>query len=88
MANEIRVETSFGTLVACIGGDEEFPEILVFLQNNYGNELMVCAITDQSIAGVEDVLRVAVYGDTRADDYTQRIVLKREDILAPNAMWQ
>lgn len=88
MASEISVATSFGTLVACTGGDKEFPEILVFLRSNDGNELMICAVTDQSISGVEDALRVAVYGDTRAEDYTQRIALNREDILDENAMWQ
>jgi len=31
--NEIAVETSFGTLV---GGDSEYPEILVFLRNDNG----------------------------------------------------
>lgn len=85
--NEISVKTSFGDLVACVGGDDEFPEILVFLRNQDGNELSVAVVTDNSIGGIEDVLRVAVYGDPREEDMTNRIVLTRDALNDPNAMW-
>lgn len=61
---EIAVKTTFGDLVACEGGDVEFPEILIFLRNSDGQELMLCAITDQSIAGVEELLE-SLYMETR-----------------------
>lgn len=86
--NEVTVKTSFGTLVAQIGSDTEFPEVLVFLRKESGPELMLAAITDQSISGVEDVLRIAVYGNVAAEDYTNRFVLTKEDINSPTAMWQ
>ncbi len=86
--NEIAVKTSFGTLVAQLGSDSEYPEILVFLRNDNGQELMLSAVTDQSVSGLEDTLRIAVYGDTRMDDYNKKITLRRDDINAPNAMWQ
>ena len=37
---EIIMKTTFGDLVACEGGDVEFPEILVFLRNKDGHELI------------------------------------------------
>lgn len=85
---EITVKTSFGTLVACAGGDDQFPEILVFLRNENGNELMLCAVTDQSISGVEDVLRIAVYGDTKSEDYNQKVTIAREDVTDKDAWWE
>ena len=85
---EIIVKTTFGNLVACKGGDVEFPEILVFLRNGEGHELMLCAITDQSVAGIEDTLRIAVYGNPKVEDYTERMVLTRDDMAEDTAFWQ
>jgi len=84
---EISVATSIGTLVAQVGGDDEYPEILVSLRNGQGHELMLCAVSDLSVSGDEDVLRVAVYGDARLEDYTDRFVFRREDVNATDALW-
>lgn len=86
--NEISVKTSFGALVAIVGGDDEFPEILVYLRKENGSELMLAAISDLSISGDEDAMRIAVYGETRDDDYSQRFLVPRGDIDSPEAMWQ
>ncbi len=89
---EITVETSFGTLVATVGGDEEYPEILVYLrrkkEDTRNGELMLCAVTDNSVSEDEDVLRIAVYGDPQAEDYTERFVFTHEEVEDPKAMWQ
>lgn len=84
----VEVKTSFGTLVAQIGCDTEFPEVLVFLRQENGQELMLVAITDQSLSGVEDELRIAVYSNTTMEDYTRCFTLTREDINSLDAMWQ
>ena len=85
---EIIMKTTFGDLVACEGGDVELPEILVFLRNKDGHELMLCDITDQSIAGIEDAIRIAVYGSPKAEDYTDKFVITRNSVNDKAAFWQ
>lgn len=88
MTNEISVNTTFGKLVACVGGDPEFPEILISLRREDGAELSLGAVTDNSMSGCEDALRIAVYADPTADDYTDRFLLSHEDVNSKQAMWQ
>jgi len=90
---EVSVQTEFGTLVAQVGLDTDFPEILVYLRKNSGPELMLAAITDNSILaheGYEDnaELRIAVYSDTKSEDYSVGFVLKHSDIESDDAAWQ
>ncbi len=84
---ELSVGTSFGTLAARVCADDECPEIFIFLRNEQGNELMLCVVSDLSAVEDEDILRLAVYGDTKAEDYTDRFLFRREDINDGKAMW-
>jgi hypothetical protein len=86
----ISVPTNFGTLVAQVGMDDTFPEILVYLRNENGNELMLAAVTDNTVLGAENDcygLRIAVYGDPSYEDYTDYFTIGRSDLEADSAMW-
>lgn len=88
MNKEIVVKTAFGDLVAAVGCDLEYPEILVFLRNSHGHELMVAAITDMQTPNVYDALRVAIYENTTTDDYSRAFRVGGDDIRNEDAMWQ
>lgn len=85
--NEVVVKTAFGDLVAQVGRDDEYPEILVFLRNNDGAELMVAAITDMQTSEAYDALRVAVY-ENAEEDYSQAFRIRKADIESEDAAWQ
>lgn len=87
----ISVDTAFGELCAVVGGDSEFPEILVYLKNEAGNELMLTAVTDNTVLGEDSEvygLRTAVYGDPCAEDYSDCFVMTHEQLNSPYAMWE
>lgn len=85
--NEVVVKTAFGDLVAAVGGDSEYPEILVFLRDDDGAELMVAAITDIQTPGVYDALHVAIYENT-TENYSRAFRIAKKDIESEDAAWQ
>lgn len=87
-ANETRVDTSFGTLVARAGDETEFfPEVIVYLMRGDGMKQMLAIVSDLSHDG-EDVVRIGVYGDPRGAEFTNRIVIPRSALLDDKATWR
>lgn len=69
--NAISVDTSFGRLEACVGGDPgDYPEIFTYLVRPDGVEIDLVAV------GVKDKLpeclvRAYLYGNTATEEYTR-----------------
>lgn len=65
---KISVETSLGTLEACIGGDKEnYPEIFTYLRRPDGIEIDLVAV---DVKKKENTARGYIYEDTTTDQYT------------------
>lgn len=86
----ISVNTEFGELCAIVGGDAEVPEIIVYLKNENGHELMLADIADNTVLGDNSEMHglcITVYRDPRAEDYSDCFILAGEEINSPDAMW-
>lgn len=86
----ISVNTAFGELCAIVGGDTEVPEIIVYLKNENGHELMLADIADNTMIGDNSEMHglcISVYRDPRAEDYSDYFVVTNEEISSPDAMW-
>ena len=77
MNNKIEVKTQFGMLCAEIGGDpENYPEIFIYLKNEKGVEIDLCAV---GTSKEETRLSAYLWADTSTDSYTDRYNWKQEE---------
>ena len=87
---EASVVTSFGTLKAVPGEEPDIvPEIRVFLQREDGKQQTLALIGDMSLDsnGDEDALRIGIYADPFCEDFSSRILIRRDKLLSPHACW-
>lgn len=73
----LEVKTQFGTLCAEVGGDpQNYPEIFIYLKNEKGVEIDLCAV---GTSKEETRLSAYLWADTSTDSYTDRYNWKQEE---------
>jgi len=75
---KISVETPWGKLTACIGGDpDSYPEIFVYMERDDGVEIdLTCVSFDKE----NNQLDAFLYEDTSTDCWTKKHIWSEEEI--------
>lgn len=93
MNKQIRVKTQFGTLCAEAGRDPEFPEIVIWLEDDENRELQLAVVghaykyrNDDDTWEMEDALAIRTW-EQLGEDASSVFYITQDELNKPDAFW-